>query len=238
MLMRNRPQCQSKLAPLAWDGNFAYHYNGCLAFPASISVQATALRDDHLRKCGALTSTEASVLDKPQTQVSVPLPPLMHICIAHCTVLTLENGRYVLATPQILSVYVVEKFTQDSIVMKRTDTGSFALTATLTGSLSPSGDSVVDDILCGRRVSEAMLCSVPRGDLRSIPYQVAMQKPLHLRKQIHLRSLPNHWSPPVQRRLNSRGAGPPRGRQLLECATVSAFRHREMHARYSPSVRV
>jgi hypothetical protein len=42
------------------------------------------------------------------------------------------------------SIYTVENFTRDAIVMHRTDKGHFPLTATLTGQISEDGDSLVN----------------------------------------------------------------------------------------------
>ena len=71
-------------------------------------------------------------------------PALMHVCIAHCFPLRWGNGNYTLVGPSNTSVYTVESFTRDAIVMHRTDRGTFPLTAVMTGKLSKDGNSVVD----------------------------------------------------------------------------------------------
>ena len=68
----------------------------------------------------------------------------MHLCLAHCFPLQWSDGRYTLVGPKNTSVYTVESFTREAIVMHRTDRGSFPLTAVMTGKLSKDGNSVVD----------------------------------------------------------------------------------------------
>ena len=78
---------------------------------------------------------------------AVTPPSIIHICIAHCFSLVWEDGHYVNSTSQNKSIYTVESFTRQSVILHRTDTGSFPLTATLTGQLSRDGDSIVNGVI-------------------------------------------------------------------------------------------
>jgi hypothetical protein len=66
------------------------------------------------------------------------LPGVMHWCAQHCTTLTWNNGHY--GGPD--SVWIVEKWTRESIVIRRTDYRPYAGVAVLTGRLSQQGDSI------------------------------------------------------------------------------------------------
>ena len=101
------------------------------------------------RKASPVNSQQNSnPASRPALQQSAALPaslpPVMHICMAHCTVLTWENGHYVNYGPQNTSVYTVESFRPDSVILHRTDRGYFPLTAVLSGKLSPDGNSIIN----------------------------------------------------------------------------------------------
>jgi hypothetical protein len=67
----------------------------------------------------------------------------MHMCIANCFVLTLENGHFTNA--EHTSTFLIDSFTRESVVMHRTDFGpSFQGSAVLRGRLSSDGNSIVD----------------------------------------------------------------------------------------------
>lgn len=107
------------------------------AFPRKSTTDKNSIREKPVsNQSNNMGSVEAG---------SPTLPPkVMHICIAHCIVLTWENGHYVNYAPTITSVYTVESFTRDSVILHRTDRGSFPLTAVLTGKLSSDGNSIVN----------------------------------------------------------------------------------------------
>jgi hypothetical protein len=80
------------------------------------------------------------------------LPPIMHMCI-RCDeglggTLVLEDGHYRVVNPGPggTSILTVEKFTRDSVIFHRTDSGRFPSTAVLTGKLSMDGNSIVNGI--------------------------------------------------------------------------------------------
>ena len=72
------------------------------------------------------------------------LPPVIHICMAHCGPLMWDNGHYINFGPENTSIYTVESFTRESVIIHRTDKGRFPLTATLTGRMSDDGESIVN----------------------------------------------------------------------------------------------
>jgi hypothetical protein len=80
-----------------------------------------------------------------ELKIAAPkLPPVIHICMAHCGPLIWDNGHYINFGPENTSIYTVESFTRDSVIIHRTDKGHFPLTATLTGQMSDDGESVVN----------------------------------------------------------------------------------------------
>ena len=72
----------------------------------------------------------------------------MHLCLAHCQTWNLDKGapydkpHYGNASSG--GIVVVERWTPESVVMKRTDFGQVPGKATLTGKLSSDGNSIVD----------------------------------------------------------------------------------------------
>ena len=87
---------------------------------------------------------------KPSPPTTAPLPPVIHFCGGGCasgkgTTLPLEGNRYVVRDAQgIAATYEVVKFTRESVIIKRTDYRPYPGTATLTGKLSPDGNSIID----------------------------------------------------------------------------------------------
>jgi hypothetical protein len=77
-------------------------------------------------------------------------PNLMHFCDVNCITLQWENGKYVSTTryswesPDYSSTWTVESFTRESVVLNRSDTGSFALNVVYQGQISKEGDSLVN----------------------------------------------------------------------------------------------
>ncbi|WP_263374492.1 tetratricopeptide repeat protein [Granulicella aggregans] len=71
------------------------------------------------------------------------VPPVMHLCIARCFPIMWDKDHYINFGPENTSIYTVERFTRESIVMHRTDKGRFPLTADITGQISEDGNSVV-----------------------------------------------------------------------------------------------
>jgi hypothetical protein len=78
------------------------------------------------------------------TESEIRVPPVIHICIARCAPLMWDKDHYVNFGPENTSIYTVESFTRESIIMHRTDKGHFPLTATLTGQISEDGNSIVN----------------------------------------------------------------------------------------------
>jgi Sel1 repeat len=71
-------------------------------------------------------------------------PPVMHLCIARCFPIVWDKDHYINFGPENTSIYTVERFTRDSIIMHRTDKGHFPLTAMMTGQISADGNSMVN----------------------------------------------------------------------------------------------
>src|ERR1700722_18582064 len=94
---------------------------------------------------GVLAALSVSLLlaqDKPA------IPTVLHLCVAGCSAgkgstLVLGDGRYA-ARIQTGSVYTIEKFPRELVVLHRTDEGQYAGTAVLPGQLSKDGNSIVN----------------------------------------------------------------------------------------------
>ncbi len=81
----------------------------------------------------------------PAVEFNAQNPPqVMHLCLAHCFPIRWENGRYINADPRRTSIYTIESFTRESLVLHRTDTGAFPLTAVLQGQISADGERIED----------------------------------------------------------------------------------------------
>jgi hypothetical protein len=76
------------------------------------------------------------------------LAPEMHLCVAGCaagrgTSLVLRDGVY-LEPPSADSVYAVEKFTRQQVILRRTDKGQYPGVAVLTGQISNDGNHIAN----------------------------------------------------------------------------------------------
>jgi hypothetical protein len=80
-------------------------------------------------------------IDVPNIEIP---PPVMHLCIARCFPIVWDKDHYINFGPENTSIYTVERFTRNSIIMHRTDKGHFPLTATMTGQISADGNSMVN----------------------------------------------------------------------------------------------
>jgi len=76
----------------------------------------------------------------------ISLPPVMHFCAQHCLTFTrvkdneLVNYTNLPGQKDEKRVFAIEKFTSDSVVIHRTDTGSYPLDSIMTGKMQ-YGDS-------------------------------------------------------------------------------------------------
>jgi hypothetical protein len=83
---------------------------------------------------------------------SVSLPTLMHWCIDCANgmggTLVWENGHYlnVNDVPGQTTILTVEKFTRESVVLHRTNSGRYPGSAVLTGQISAQGNSIANGI--------------------------------------------------------------------------------------------
>lgn len=73
------------------------------------------------------------------------IPAVMHFCAQHCVTFTREGNQLTNYTNlpgqrNEKRVFTIEKFTPDSVVMRRTDTGNFPMTAVYSGRMT--GDSI------------------------------------------------------------------------------------------------
>jgi hypothetical protein len=78
---------------------------------------------------------------------SVPLPDAMHFCAQHCLTFRLDQGQFTNYTNlagqrNVKRVFSVERFTPESVVIRRADTGSNPMTAVYSGRMSPSNNSL------------------------------------------------------------------------------------------------
>ncbi len=65
-------------------------------------------------------------------------PRIMHWCAVHCATLILSNGHY----GDQNSLWDIEKWTRDSVIIRRTDRWPYPGIAVLTGRISPEGDFI------------------------------------------------------------------------------------------------
>jgi hypothetical protein len=104
---------------------------------------------------GEFTSSWPGHLDNKSgnwyATVEAPISPpsVMHFCAANCFTVRWDRGRYVNATgfdwnPEFHSVWTVESFTRESVVLHRTDTGKFPLTAVYRGQISKEGNRLIN----------------------------------------------------------------------------------------------
>jgi hypothetical protein len=119
------------------------------SFPLGLPVEKTApskLSPQAL--CPTLVRN--AVLPSPPTLAEASAPPLLpktlQLCGAACATLAWRNGRYeVMARDgELATIYTVESFTHESIVMKRTElphSGDYGLTATYKGTFEDGSDT-------------------------------------------------------------------------------------------------
>ena len=78
------------------------------------------------------------------------LPREIHFCDVNCSTLVLRDREYVSIEangsndPRWTDVWTVEHFTRDSVVFRRTETGTYAFTVFYTGQLSPDGSRLIN----------------------------------------------------------------------------------------------
>jgi len=82
------------------------------------------------------------------------LPSVMHFCAQHCLTFTWENGQYTNYTnlpgqSGEKRVLTVESFTRESVILHRTDYGSYPGTGVMTGQISSEGNSIVNGLSNG-----------------------------------------------------------------------------------------
>lgn len=116
-----------------------------MSIPALLAKESLATPSSGSAPAATLSFSQRPDLAVGGAEYSARNPPLtMHMCIAHCFSLRWENGHYIRKDPYNTSIYTIDSFTRESVVLHRTDTGSFPLTAILRGHLSEAGDSITD----------------------------------------------------------------------------------------------
>ncbi len=83
----------------------------------------------------------------------VDLPTIMHFCDVNCTTLQLKNGRYESVQnnnrydPNWTDIWTVERFTPESVILHRTETGNFPFSDVIVkGRMSPDRNSLVNAV--------------------------------------------------------------------------------------------
>jgi hypothetical protein len=115
---------------------------------------------------GIMAALSVSVLIAQSTD-NEPLPPAMHFCAQHCLTFTLENGQYTNYTnlpgqQNEKRVFRIERFTRESVIIHRTDYGSFPGSGVYTGKMSDDGNSLSGN---GWKITwGAALNSIPGSD--------------------------------------------------------------------------
>jgi hypothetical protein len=139
---------------------------------AALSISALRMQSQSITPASSPSSgpllTRRPTLGEPAPQT---LPPVMHLCIAHCFAIRWENGHYVNFAPQITSIYTVDSFTRGSLVMHRTDTGRVPLTAVLSGEISDDGNTIVNGkiVWTSGNTGEGLFRAGWRSGLDSVP---------------------------------------------------------------------
>jgi hypothetical protein len=87
---------------------------------------------------GVLIVLPSKDIAHSQTVGTAGPPSVMHWCSQHCTTLTWNNGHY--GGPD--SMWIVEKWTRESVVIRRTDYRPYPGVAVLTGSVSAQSNSI------------------------------------------------------------------------------------------------
>jgi hypothetical protein len=84
-----------------------------------------------------------------QKTTETSLPPEMHFCAQQCADLKLENGHYYIpgAYGNGTSIWTVESFTRESVILHRVDSTGF--TARYTGKMSSAANSVINALANG-----------------------------------------------------------------------------------------
>jgi hypothetical protein len=84
-----------------------------------------------------------------QKTTETSLPPEMHFCAQQCADLKLENGHYYIpgAYGNGSSIWTVESFTRESVILRRVDSTGF--TARYTGQMSSAGNSIINALANG-----------------------------------------------------------------------------------------
>jgi hypothetical protein len=86
-------------------------------------------------------------------ETAIAPPSILHLCGPRndgtCCTFRLENGKYTNYTnlpyqANEKRVLTIQSFSRESIVLRRVDTGSYPLTATITGQISSEGNSLVN----------------------------------------------------------------------------------------------
>jgi hypothetical protein len=93
------------------------------------------------------TTASTSVLLAQSGGQSIPLPDVMHFCAQHCLTFRLENGQFtnytnLIGQHNVKRVFSVERFTPESVIIRRVDTGSHPMTAAYSGRMSPGHNSL------------------------------------------------------------------------------------------------
>jgi hypothetical protein len=93
--------------------------------------------------CGQSSSTAKAAASVDPALI----PSVLHLCAQHCVTFTRENDQltnYTIFPGQrnVKRVMVVERFTPESVVIRRTDTGSHPLTVVYSGRMSSDGNSL------------------------------------------------------------------------------------------------
>src|ERR1700684_2647993 len=60
---------------------------------------------------------ERPPVGEPIADPPITLPPVMHLCIAHCFPIMWDKGHYVQFGPENTGIYTVESFTRESFIL-------------------------------------------------------------------------------------------------------------------------
>ena len=129
----------------------AFNDDSAKATPEELDASHVVTDELNAKAARLKQSDGSSSISRNRTAQGVELPPMMHICAGGCAAgkgatLVLENGKYIDRTSPdgTGGVYTVERFTRESVIINRTDSGPRPGRAVIVGRLSPDGNALLD----------------------------------------------------------------------------------------------
>lgn len=78
----------------------------------------------------------------PPPEKSAPIPAVMHFCAAHCNTLMWDKDHFTWSDDPGGSIWTVERFTHDAVIINRVDTRPRPYTAVYNATISTAGNTI------------------------------------------------------------------------------------------------